>query len=367
MKIGIDISQIVYEGTGVARFTEGLVDAILRYDKNNEWIFFFSGLRKKLNEELEKKIKRSRHKLIKWKLPPSLLSLLFNDLHKFSPFTSLDWFITSDWTEPPTRIKKATVVHDLVYLRYPETVDKRIKLQQRKRLNLVKKESRVIFADSKSTKDDLVKFLEIPIDKIHVIYPGVEIQKPTSNQIKKTLEKYQLDNKSFILTVGKIEPRKNIKRLIEAFTKLPKNSTNLVIVGPKGWGTDFDVSIHRNIRNRVFFLGYVSDEELYSLYLSCIFFIYPSIWEGFGYPVVEAITLGTPVATSNNSSLAEIGKDVTLLFNPFEVDDIKNALQRMIDDGELRKKLSEKGKERSKFFNWKNYYEKTIKVLNIKW
>ena len=148
MKLGIDISQIVYEGTGVARFTSGLVKAILDYDCANNWTFFFSSLRRNLDQDIENKILIKGHKLIKWNLPPTVLSFFWNDLHDFSKLltsnfkhlTTQDWFISSDWTEPPLNVKKATVVHDLVYLRYPETVDDKIIALQKRLLILLYKQ-----------------------------------------------------------------------------------------------------------------------------------------------------------------------------------------------------------------------------------
>src|SRR3989338_9380400 len=182
VNIGIDISQIVYEGTGVSRFTNGLVNAILDLDRTNRWLFFFSSLRRNLDPEIERKIVQKGHKLLKWRLPPTALSFLLNDLHSFSKLltsnikhpTSLDWFITSDWTEPPLSMNKATIVHDLVYLRYPETVDSKILHNQEKRLTWVKRESRIIFADSQSTKSDLVDLLNFDPKKIYVNFPGVD-------------------------------------------------------------------------------------------------------------------------------------------------------------------------------------------------
>lgn len=371
MKIGADISQIVYEGTGVARFTKGLVEAILNYDQKNEWLFFFSSLRQKLDENLKNKILNKGHKLVVWKLPPTFLSFLWNNLHinsklltfNFKLLTSLDWFITSDWTEPPLKIKKATIVHDLTYIRYPETVDEKIRKTQEKRMRWVKNESKIIFADSYATKQDLLDFLNIDRERIVINYPGVEIAKPTQAQIKKTLDKYSLKN-PFILTVGKIEPRKNLKRLIEAYLKLSSPGLELVIVGQKGWDKTIEQYGNIAIKNSgIRFLGYVNDEELYSFYSSCLFFIYPSLWEGFGYPIVEAMKLGAAVITSNLSSLKEIASDSALLIDPMDVNSIKTSLELMIKDEELRKQLSHKGLKRSKLFGWQNYYNKLIKVL----
>ncbi|MCX6730434.1 MAG: hypothetical protein NTZ55_01155, partial [Candidatus Roizmanbacteria bacterium] len=144
MNIGIDISQVIYEGTGVGRFTKGLIETILQYDTTNKWTFFFSSFRGKINEELLNKIKNSSHKYIYLPLPPAILSFLWNTLHiiPIETFTGpLDVFICSDWTEPPSKCKKATIVHDFAYLRYPETVHKIILETQKKRMNWVRRES----------------------------------------------------------------------------------------------------------------------------------------------------------------------------------------------------------------------------------
>ena len=373
MKLGIDISQIVYAGSGVARFTNGLLNTILDLDRKNSWFFFFSSLRRTLDPGLEKKIKDCGHRLLKWKLPPTALSFLFNDLHNFSKLltsnikhlTSLDWLITSDWTEPPLPVNKATVVHDLVYLRYPELVDKKILLTQQKRLNWVKKESRIIFADSNATKQDLIEFLKINKNKIVVNYPGVEIKKPTEKQIRFTLNKYNL-KKPFILTVGKLEPRKNLNRLIEVFNRVKNHSVILVIVGPPGWNKT-NTSINRLIEassGNVYYLGRIADEELYSLYLSSLFYIQPSIWEGFGYPVVEAMKLNKPVAAANTSSLKEIVQDAGLLFDPYNLDEIYNCINIMLNNSKLRADLAKKGYERSKIFTWNKYFTTMMRVLS---
>jgi len=366
MKIGIDISQIIYQGTGVGRFTQGLTEAILNYDKKNHWLFFFSSFRQSLNKNIEEKIWQKGHQLISWKLPSFFLSFLFNDLHlvtkplinTFSSLNSLDWFITSDWIELPISIKKATVVHDLVYCRYPQTLPKKIIKTQEKRLHWVKNETEIIFADSNATKDDLIDYSKIDPQKIIVNYPGVSIFTPPDNLIKKTLKKYQLEEKKFILTVGKIEPRKNIERLIDAFNKLNPANITLAVVGPQGWGQiKFSSS---NIK----YLNYIKDAELYSLYSSCLFFVYPSLWEGFGYPIIEAMALKAPVACSNTSSMKEAAQNCALFFNPFDVEDIKLKMKMMLENDKLRKDLVAKGKVNAKSFTWKNYYLKLIKTLS---
>ncbi|MBI2051187.1 glycosyltransferase family 4 protein [Candidatus Roizmanbacteria bacterium] len=363
MKIGIDISQIVYKGTGVTRFTEGLTKAILTIDHTNEWVFFFSSFRRSLNNDIALSIKKKNFTLIKYPFPPTLLSLLWNDLHIINIerlVGHLDFFITSDWAEPPSKLNKVTVVHDLVYLRYPDTVDKQILKVQKKRLSWVKKESAIIFADSETTRKDLINLLSIENTRIKTIYPGVEVNKPQRSHIQKILKKFNLTS-PFILTVSKIEPRKNINRLIQAFSKLHKKSAlELVVVGEFGWGEAVPKA------RGVHYIGFVTDEELTSLYSSCLFFVYPSIWEGFGYPIIEAMAYGAPVTTSNISSLGEIGRDAALLFDPQKTDAITDALNRMTTDENLRNTLRKKGLERSRMFTWEKYYNNMIEAIREK-
>ncbi len=379
MKIGLDISQIVYPGTGVARFTEVLVNSILEYDNKHQWLFFFSSLRRNLDRQLEKKILQRGHQLVKWRLPPTYLSFLWNNLHQLSKLlilnykflNSLDWFITSDWAEAPLKINKATIVHDLVYLRHPETVNKKIYQTQKKRLFWVKRESKIIFTDSQSTKKDIINFLQIESNRIIINYPGIDISKPKTSSIKSVLKKFSLEEKRFILTVGKLEPRKNIKRLIEAVRQIKDKKLQLVIVGPTGWDNSIDINNFSLLNQKklsfpqiiIKYLGYVTDEELYSLYASCLFFIYPSLWEGFGYPVVEAMKLEAPVACSNTSSLREIAGNAALLFNPYDIKEISQTINKIANDEKLRNQLVKKGLQRSKLFTPKRYYNVFIKTL----
>lgn len=357
MKLGIDISQIVYQGSGVGRFTNGLTRAICTYDETNEWHFFFSSFRRNLPKEIENLILKRQFKLHRQDIPPTVLSLLWNDVHFIDVQNMtgrLDWFITSDWTEPPATCKKATIVHDLAYKRYPETVASSIRSTQEKRLRWVSRESKVLFADSESTKKDIQDFLHIPPQHITVIYPGVTIS------VQSAKLPAILKGKKYILTVGKREPRKNLDRLIQAFNALPSKSVDLVIVGAEGWGktpNSADGSDH------IHFMRYIPDEELSALYKNCLFFIYPSLWEGFGYPVVEAMAYGVPVATSETSSLGEIARDHAVLFDPTDISDITLAMKRLMSNAALRKHLATRGKQHAAKFTWKEYYESMIDVL----
>ncbi|QQG44791.1 MAG: glycosyltransferase family 4 protein [Candidatus Roizmanbacteria bacterium] len=363
MKIGIDISQTAYPGSGVARYTHTLISFLLKYDSNNEYVLFFSSLRGDILDDLKKMINERQNVVLKrFYLPPTILNILWNNLH----IAPIEWFIgkvdiliTSDWLEPPSiTAKKITTIHDLVIYKFPETSSPSIVKTQKRRLNWVKKESELIMCDSEATKKDVEKILKINSQKLKVIYPAVEVKKPSSEDLERVKKKYKLVH-PFILTVGKLEPRKNIAKLVEAFQKTGINNTDLIIAGAKGWG-DNDFKISDNVK----FLGFVPDKDLYALYSLAEFFIYPSLYEGFGYPVVEAMSLSCPVAVSNNSSLAEITQDNGLLFNPNSVEDIAKSILQYHDNEELRDKMKERGLERAKKFSPEKFTEKLLEVIN---
>lgn len=357
MRLAIDISQINYEGTGVARFVNGLTHCILSQDKKNQWTFFFSSLRQNVSPYLKKEIRNKGHKLVEIKLPPTALSFLWNKVHRLKVekiIGTQDCFISSDWTEPPSRMPKITVIHDLAYLKYPETVHPLIRQTQADRMKWVTKESSLIFADSLSTKKDIIDLLKIDPWKITVNYPGVDIQNIDNKMIQNVRLKFNL-HKKFILSVGKIEPRKNIQGLISAYTNLKQNDVDLVIVGHQGWD-ETTAQFRKKQNSHIHFLDYVTDLELAGLYKSCLFFIYPSFYEGFGFPVVEAMKLGAATATSSTSSLLEIGEGASLLFNPRSIDEISASIETLIKEPSRRMELIKAGLKKSTRYSWNNYY-----------
>lgn len=182
MRIGIDISQIVYQGTGVANYTKNLVENLLKIDHENEYVFFFASLRRKI-ESLKLKSKNHNVKLKAFKIPPTLLDILWNQLH----ICPIEWFIgpvdvflSSDWTQPPTlKAKKVTTIHDLIPFKFPETLHPRIVKVHQRRMKWVKKECDLIICDSQSTKKDVKEILGIEEARLKVIYPGgVSCQPP---------------------------------------------------------------------------------------------------------------------------------------------------------------------------------------------
>lgn len=177
MRIGIDISQLAYDETGVASYLENLLLSLINQDGENSYILFFSSLRKKIKDQ-KLKIKNTNKnvKIIEYKFPPIFLDLMWNKLH-ILPIENfigdVDVFITSDWTEPPTKkAKKATILYDLIVYKHPEETDKLIVETQKKKLEWVKKESDIIFCISEATKKDAIEVLKISEKKLVVVYPG---------------------------------------------------------------------------------------------------------------------------------------------------------------------------------------------------
>ncbi len=176
MKIGIDISQLAYANTGVANYLQNLLQNLLAIDEKNEYVLFYSSLRRKLDDSLIKSLINSRVHLKKFKFPPTLLDLLWNKLH-IAPIEwfvgDVDIFITSDWTEPPVkRARKVTILYDLIVYKCPEESNSLIIQTQKRKLAWVKKETDIVFCISEATKKDAMKILGIEEDKIKVIYPG---------------------------------------------------------------------------------------------------------------------------------------------------------------------------------------------------
>lgn len=177
MKIGIDVSQTAYGNTGVSNFLSNLVLGLIENDRKNEYVLFFSSMRKSLGDKLADLDKYSNVSIKKFKLPQSFLNMLWNKLHVLpieNFIGNVDLFITSDWTEPPAKkAMKATVIYDMIVYKYPAETEAGIVKTQKNKLKWVKKESDIIFCISKSTKKDLAEILEIPEKKLKVIYPGI--------------------------------------------------------------------------------------------------------------------------------------------------------------------------------------------------
>lgn len=356
MKIGIDISQIVY-GTGVSRYTEELVKKLVEIDKNSEYILFGSSLRQriKLNSFAEK-IKSENVSSIIYPLPPTFLEYLFNRVRIFdiqNLIGKVGVFHSSDWTQPKTKACKVTTIHDLGIFKFPELFDSKIVQVQKRRLNLVKKECDAIIAVSENTKKETMEFLGIPEEKITVIYEGVSdhFSPKSKKSVESVKKKFGIKN-DYLMAVATFGARKNMDILIKSYKEIKDKNIDFVVAGLS--------SIESN--GKIHNIGFVTDEELAALYSGARLFIHPSRYEGFGLPVLEAMSCGTPVLCSDITSLKEIGGSAVLYVNPENTVDMACAINNLLDNDQSRKKLIELGYNRSKFFSWQKAAEETIKV-----
>jgi glycosyltransferase involved in cell wall biosynthesis len=393
MKIGIDISQLAFPGTGVATYTENLITNLLKIDKENEYVFFYSSLRQNLPNNLKQSLSlrgkssilskacRSAVNLKSFCFPPIILELLWNRLHviPIETFTGkLDIFHSSDWLEPPSKCPKVTTIHDLAIFKYPEVFMPRgghdIIENQKRKLEWVKKEARIIIAVSESTKKDIVEILKIPEGKIKVVYEGADsayniqssfvpldgttADKHATKGTEETKKKYNINGK-YLLAVGTLEPRKNIKRVIEAYNLLLSQDSDLslVIVGKMGWGSEIENI--KNQKSKIKFLGYVPKEDLVCLYQGAEVFVYPSLYEGFGLPVLEAMASGCPVVTSSVSSLPEVVNDAGILVDPNNIDDIALGIKKALAEREI---LIKKGLTQAAKFSWGKTAKETLEI-----
>jgi len=237
----------------------------------------------------------------------------------------------------------------------------------------IKTASRVI-AVSESTKKDLVKRVGIRAGKVEVVYEGIDRQlfrEFPIDIVNSSLKRLGLKRGNYFLFVGTIQPRKNLERLIKAFAifssrKLKEDDDfKLVLGGGKGWKTDeiYSLAPKLGIEKKVVFLGRISDNDLAVLYSGALALTYPSLFEGFGLPIIEAMALGCPVITSNLSSMPEVAGGAALLVNPYEESEIAEGMGKIYNDDTLRSSLIKKGNIRSSNFDWKTAAERTIEIL----
>lgn len=262
-------------------------------------------------------------------------------------------------------------VHDLGYLFYPEAhkpADRRY-LDWSTRWNA--HQAAVVLADSQATKADLVRAYGAPEDKIQVVYLGRdESLKQVTNPLRLAAVRARYDlAQRYLLYVGTLQPRKNLARVVQAFERIcgrPELAgVQLVLAGKQGWLYEslFAQVAAQGLEERVIFPGYIPDEDLPALLSAATAFVFPSLYEGFGIPVLEAGGCGVPVITSNTSSLPEVAGDAALLVDPLDVDAIADAMYRLVTDPELTAELRRRGHENVKRFSWEKCARETLAVL----
>jgi glycosyltransferase involved in cell wall biosynthesis len=277
------------------------------------------------------------------------------------------FFSPSHYAPRFSPVPTAISIMDLSYIHFPQLFTKHDLYQLTNWTKYSAKEAKKIFTISNFSRGDIIKIYKKRPEDVISTPLGV---RETENIKFKTENMEELNKKfgitkPYILFVGTIQPRKNIAKLIEAVSLLKNKEVKLVVVGKKGWLWEGILAAPDKfkIANRVKFLDFVTNEDLPSLYKNALCFVLPSLYEGFGLPVLEAMKFGCPTVISNVSSLPEVGGDAAIYFNPQNVDDIAEKLELVIQDSKLREEMVEKGYNQVKKFSWEKTAKETLKVL----
>jgi glycosyltransferase involved in cell wall biosynthesis len=346
VKIAIDIKSTEGEKTGKGYYTEHLVNSLMKIDKKNEYILY-------------------SHKNIKGRSIFYHINLWFK-LKKEKPDI---FFAPTSYIVPafaPKKIKVVFTVHDLVAFLFPGKHNKKATFIEKMTLKKALGKAKRVVCVSRNTAKDLEEKFNYPASKTEIVYCAAGDEYRQTEDTEKVKKKYDLPKK-FILGVGTIEPRKNFEGLIEAFRKIKNDIDDLylVIIGTKGWCTGEIEKLERDleIKNKIKFLGYAKYEDLVAIYNLAEIFVFPSIYEGFGMPPLEAMKSGCPVICSNTSSLPEVCGDSAYMVNPHDIRAIEGGIREILGDEKLREHLKNKGLKQAEKFSWEKSAQKLLELF----
>lgn len=380
MKICIDGFPLLQQGGGINRYIRYLIGAMLKESHEDDFILFLNTWRKTFLENISRLTSIGNGRELGYKLvrvPRKIMNTLWLN-YSMLPVERfvghVDVYHSPHCILPAQRSGASVLtIHDVAYLKNPDFYDNR-KLGEYDMKFLLKKSAEratKIIVISENTKKDVHEILHVPEEKMRVIYYGIDHDKyvkKSRHEIQRTLENFRVDTPYILAVVGTLEPRKNIPGLLRAFSLFKKRSRmphKLVIIGSgslrflkhaesSARGLDMD--------RDVIFLSNLTEEELLRLYSGAEFFVYPSFYEGFGLPVLEAMCCGLPVACSSVSSLPEVAGNAGVYFNPYNVEEITYALLSLADNESARKNFSEKSLIRARQFSWEKTARETLNV-----
>ncbi len=355
-RIGIDYTAAIQQSAGIGRYVRELISALLQLDQDNDYRLFaassdplpLSPFPVKRLPLHDKWLMRIWHRA-RIPLPVELIT------------GRLDLFHSPDFTLPPTRPGTPTLltVHDLSFIRDPDSADQRLRAYLKQVVPRSVRRASHILADSEATRQDLIDLWDTPAEKITVIYCGVESRfRPVTDPaaLAAVRVRYNLGERPFILSVSTLQPRKNYRRLIRAFAPLAVRHPELLLVfaGGKGWQYEEILAEPERLglADRVRFTGFVADDELPALLSAAALFAFPSLYEGFGLPILEAMACGTPVIASDRSSLPEVVGEAGLQVDPLDVAGLTAGMERLLSDEELRHELAARGRRQAARFSW---------------
>ncbi len=359
MRVGVEARSLQVAHYGVARYLTNLLTNCLEADDRNSYILYLSeslprdSLPIPAGERLQYSVLKARPS-IAWRHLRLPLQMRRDkcDLH-FSP----SYFV------PMLKVcPEVVAVYDITFKVHPEwfSEDKRMRFDEIFWKRVARSDA--LITSSEYSKRDLVEYLRVRPEKVHVIYPGTEAHfRPLGDGIDRDLLRAKFGvTGEFVLSVGALHTRRNIPRLMEALARIEKEASTAIDVVVVGMQAPFSPAVdvpalagEAGLRGKVAVFDYVSEEELVLLYNACTLLAYPSLYEGFGLPVLEAMACGAPVVCSNVTSIPEVAGDAALYFDPYDVDDMVVKLGRAWGDAALRSRLSEAGIEQAASFSWR--------------
>ncbi len=364
MKFAIDAHHIGLRKTGTETYVYNLVRHLALLEPNGERYLVY------LNPRQSVKGVESNPAFETRTIPTAIPHLRFAVFYPVESWrTSFDVFHSQFSVPPLLRSRSVLTVYDLAYERFPECFSPKMRRQMQIFVKWSCHRADHIITISESSKRDLVEIYRLDPKRVTVTYPGPgEDYKPMDvEQAKRHLQEAYGIEAPFILFVGNLEPRKNLARLLEAFGQLKRNdriSCKLVIVGQKIWLADkiFETVRTHSLEQQVLLTGYVPSADLPAFYNAASLLIYPSLFEGFGLPVVEAMACGTPVITSFGSSLEEIASGAAVLIDPYSISSIVAAIEKVINSADVQRDLREAGLARAARFSFRRMAEQTRSV-----
>jgi len=377
MRIGIDVRRIVFQQMigGIAVYAYNLITHLSKIDKENEYILLHSFIRPRNDRfirnlettNFKNRVLRIKSQFLEnwlWRKLSLPIELMIGKVDLFHQ--------TYYYLPPQLSGKSISTIHDLGVKQDPSLLPDKWVSRHEQIISATLKRADFIITISQYTKSCIMEILKFPEEKIGVTYLGVDKEYyPINNRniLDNIRKKYNL-NKKYILFVGNLDARKNIVRLIEAFYQLKNNikgEYNLVIVGRK-WGiyeNIFKKVEELKLEKDVIFMSEITKEDLPPLYSGAEVFILPSLIEGFGIPLIEAMACGTPVITSKTTSMPEVVKDAGILVNPLSVEEIAQAIAQVLTNSSLRAELVKKGLQRAKFFSWDKTARQTLDIYKM--
>jgi glycosyltransferase involved in cell wall biosynthesis len=358
--VGVDYTAAAWQGAGIGRYTRELIRAAVPLDRGIRYtLFYAAGGLPAASPYLDDLRELATHPNVAVRpipLTPRRLTILWQrlrlPLRVEALVGPLDIVHAPDFVLPPTGARTLLTVHDLTFLVRPECAEAGLRRYLSRAVPRALRRADMILVDSQATADDLARLLGVSGPRVRLLYPGVDPRFRPLPPAETEPVRAQLGlPEQFLLFVSTIEPRKNLVRLIEAFARLDALGLHLVIAGRKGWLYEevFAAVERAGVAGRVRFLDFVDDGQLPALYNLARAFVYPSLYEGFGLPALEALACGTPVVTAGVSSLPEVAGDAAELVDPLSVDSIAGGIARALADPG---RLAAAGPLQARRFSW---------------